>query len=153
MTHIGDRGDHPEPSGAADAPGDPLADLVTSWGDAVASWEAFAALDLPPSAIRLRVLLVDLMERLTLVIGSVATVRRPATKVCGCTVGELHRHACGLVGHVDPPAAPDAGGREALTAAIRSVTDLWDEPLDDVHDIPPIVNAVLAAGFRLPEGD
>jgi hypothetical protein len=34
---------------------------------------------------------------------------------------------------------------EVLAAAIRSVTDLWDEPLDEVHDIPPIVNAILAA--------
>jgi hypothetical protein len=34
--------------------------------------------------------------------------------------------------------------RDAITEAIRSVTDNWDEPLDEVHDIPPIVNAVLA---------
>jgi hypothetical protein len=33
---------------------------------------------------------------------------------------------------------------EVLAEAIRSVTDLWDEPLDEVHDIPPIVNAILA---------
>ena len=37
---------------------------------------------------------------------------------------------------------------EALTAVIRSVTDLWPEPLDEVHDIPPVVNAVLAAGWH-----
>lgn len=32
-----------------------------------------------------------------------------------------------------------------ITSAIRSVTDSWDEPLDEVHDIPPIVNAIVAA--------
>lgn len=35
--------------------------------------------------------------------------------------------------------------RETLTRAICAVTDLWAEPLDDVHDVPQIVNAVLAA--------
>lgn len=36
---------------------------------------------------------------------------------------------------------------ERIEAAIRSVTDLWDEPLDEVHDVPQIVNALLAAGI------
>lgn len=40
---------------------------------------------------------------------------------------------------------------ECLTAAIRSVTDQWDEPLDEVHDIPQIVNAILASDcYRVP---
>lgn len=37
---------------------------------------------------------------------------------------------------------------QTLIAIIRSVTDGWDEPLDEVHDIPPIVNAILAAGWE-----
>lgn len=40
-----------------------------------------------------------------------------------------------------------ASNSDALTAIVRSVTDTWDEPLDEVHDIPPIVNAILAAGW------
>lgn len=38
--------------------------------------------------------------------------------------------------------------REALDRVIREVTDEWPEPLDSVHDIPPLRNAILAAGFR-----
>lgn len=38
--------------------------------------------------------------------------------------------------------ADDARAR--ITRAIKAVTDTWVEPLDDVHDIPQIVNAVLA---------
>jgi len=34
--------------------------------------------------------------------------------------------------------------RDHIADTIRSVTDGWDEPLDDVHDIAPIVNALLA---------
>lgn len=37
--------------------------------------------------------------------------------------------------------------REELTKTIAAVTDTWDEPLDEVHDLPPIVNAILAAGW------
>ena len=40
-------------------------------------------------------------------------------------------------------AAPSAT-REEVTRAIRSVTDRWDEPLDEVHDVPPIADAILA---------
>ena len=39
-----------------------------------------------------------------------------------------------------------------LTKVIKSVTDLWDEPLDDVHDLPQIVNAILAAGYSRTVG-
>jgi hypothetical protein len=42
--------------------------------------------------------------------------------------------------------------REALARTIAEVTDQWDEPLDEVHDIPQIVNAVLAAGWTPPGG-
>jgi hypothetical protein len=34
--------------------------------------------------------------------------------------------------------------RIEMTRVIRDVTDAWEEPLDEVHDVPPIVNAVLA---------
>lgn len=35
-----------------------------------------------------------------------------------------------------------------LDRIISEVTDLWDEPLDEVHDVPKIRNAILAAGYR-----
>lgn len=38
-------------------------------------------------------------------------------------------------------------GGEGLSEVIRAVTDLWDEPLDEVHDVPQIANAILAAGY------
>lgn len=38
-------------------------------------------------------------------------------------------------------------GEKTMAEVIRSVTDLWDEPLDEVHDIPQIVAALTAAGF------
>ena len=34
---------------------------------------------------------------------------------------------------------------DPLAEVIQRVTDLWDEPLDEVHDIPPIVDALLAS--------
>jgi len=37
--------------------------------------------------------------------------------------------------------------REALAGVIQSVTDNWDEPLDEVHDVPQIVNAILASDW------
>lgn len=37
-----------------------------------------------------------------------------------------------------------ADARTDLTRAICEVTDAWDEPLDEVHDVPQIVNAVMA---------
>jgi hypothetical protein len=37
-----------------------------------------------------------------------------------------------------------------LARVIAGTTDLWDEPLDEVHDIPQIVNAILAAGWTRP---
>ena len=40
-------------------------------------------------------------------------------------------------------AAPSAT-REEVARAIRSVTDRWDEPLDEVHDVPPVADALLA---------
>jgi hypothetical protein len=38
--------------------------------------------------------------------------------------------------------------RDVLVKIVATVTDGWDEPLDEVHDIPQIVNAILAAGWR-----
>lgn len=38
--------------------------------------------------------------------------------------------------------------REQLMKVIAEVTDKWDESLDDVHDLPPIVDAILAR-YRL----
>ena len=37
------------------------------------------------------------------------------------------------------------GGWDALAVLIRSTTDTWDEPLDEVHDVPQIVNAILGS--------
>lgn len=34
-----------------------------------------------------------------------------------------------------------------LSKTIAEVTDLWDEPLDEVHDLPQIVNAILASDW------
>lgn len=42
--------------------------------------------------------------------------------------------------------------RERLGRAICAVTDTWDEPLDEVVDVPQVVNAVLAEGLS-PTGE
>ncbi len=44
--------------------------------------------------------------------------------------------------------APDPRESQAMAEAIRSVTDLWDEPLDEVRDVPQVVNALIAAGWH-----
>ena len=49
-------------------------------------------------------------------------------------------------------AAPSAT-REDVARAIRSVTDLWDEPLDEAHDVPPIADALLARFTITPKED
>ena len=49
-------------------------------------------------------------------------------------------------------AAPSAT-REGVARAIRSVTDRWDEPLDEVHDVPPIADALLARFTITPKED
>lgn len=36
---------------------------------------------------------------------------------------------------------------DELTKIIQAVTDRWEEPLDEVHDIPQIVNAILASDW------
>lgn len=41
--------------------------------------------------------------------------------------------------------------RDELARTIAEVTDQWDEPLDEVRDIPQIVNALLAYGL-IPVG-
>lgn len=45
----------------------------------------------------------------------------------------------------------ESTARADLTTTIRSVTDTWDEPLDEVHDIAPVVNAILAAQWSSPD--
>lgn len=40
---------------------------------------------------------------------------------------------------------------ETISGLIASVTDTWDEPLDEVHDIPQIVNAFLASDWLASE--
>lgn len=41
------------------------------------------------------------------------------------------------------PVLPSSGvDEDALAEVIASVTDLWDDPLDEVHDIPQITRAV-----------
>ena len=49
-------------------------------------------------------------------------------------------------------AAPSAT-RDEVARAIRSVTDRWDEPLDEVHDVPPIADALLARFTITPKED
>ena len=50
------------------------------------------------------------------------------------------RHALTAAGVAPQPVIDEA----ALTEVIGKVTDLWDEPLDEVHDIPQIARAVAA---------
>lgn len=49
-------------------------------------------------------------------------------------------------------AAPSAT-RDEVARAVRSVTDHWDEPLDEVHDVPPIADALLARFNITPKED
>ena len=49
------------------------------------------------------------------------------------------------------PAPAPSATREEVTRAIRSVTDRWDEPLDEVHDVPPIADAILARFTLTPK--
>ena len=49
-------------------------------------------------------------------------------------------------------AAPTAT-REEVARAIRSVTDRWDEQLDEVHDVPHIADALLARFTLTPKED
>ena len=51
-----------------------------------------------------------------------------------------------------PAPAPNAT-REEVSLAIRSVTDRWDEPLDEVHDVPPVADALLALFTITPKED
>lgn len=49
-------------------------------------------------------------------------------------------------------AAPSAT-RDEVARAIRSVTDRWDEPLDEVHDVPLVADALLARFTITPKED
>lgn len=51
---------------------------------------------------------------------------------------------------VVPEAAPSAT-RDEVARAVRSVTDHWDEPLDEVHDVPPIADTLLARFTITPQ--
>ena len=45
--------------------------------------------------------------------------------------------------YVPAPVLPSSGvDEEKLAEVIARVTDLWDDPLDEVHDIPQIARAV-----------
>ena len=58
----------------------------------------------------------------------------------GCCDGnEYLRCDCGHVAPVLPSSGVDEA---ALAEVIARVTDLWDDPLDEVHDIPQIARAV-----------
>jgi hypothetical protein len=41
--------------------------------------------------------------------------------------------------------------REQLMKDIAEVTDECDEPLDRVHDLPPVVDHLIALGWRKQE--
>ena len=43
--------------------------------------------------------------------------------------------------------------RDEVARAVRSVTDHWDEPLDEVHDVPPIADTLLARFTMTPKED
>ena len=49
-------------------------------------------------------------------------------------------------------AAPSAT-RDEVARVIRCVTDRWDEPLDEVHDVPPVADALLARFTITPKED
>ena len=51
------------------------------------------------------------------------------------------------------PEAATSATRNEVARAIRSVTDRWDEPLDKIHDVPPIANAILARFNITPKED
>ena len=51
------------------------------------------------------------------------------------------------------PAPAPSATRETVARTIRSVTDLWDEPLDEVRDVPPIADALLARFTITPKED
>lgn len=51
------------------------------------------------------------------------------------------------------PVLPSSGvDEDKLTEVIARVTDMWDDPLDEVHDIPQIARAV-AAWLRVQGGE
>ena len=57
---------------------------------------------------------------------------------CGGWAGKVGNRQCSPA-----PVLPSSGvDEDALAEVIASVTDLWDDPLDEVHDIPQIARAV-----------
>lgn len=84
-----------------------------------------------------------------------ATASEGATEArCGCTIGGLHRYACGLVGHVDPPRPTggtssdgDRGLTEEQYGALRRQ---FPGRLGD--EVQSFVERILAARTAPPEG-
>lgn len=80
--------------------------------------------------------------------GVVSIIHEDQVLGLACTLDELKRAVttyearAGLVaaGVAPQPVIDEA----ALAEVIGKVTDLWDEPLDEVHDIPQIARAVAA---------
>ena len=60
----------------------------------------------------------------------------------------LHAHE-----RADRLAAVPSATRDEVARAVRSVTDHWDEPLDEVHDVPPIADTLLARFTITPKAD
>ena len=58
---------------------------------------------------------------------------------------EIERAALSSTTQAPAPSAT----RDEVARVIRSVTDRWDEPLDEVHDVPPVADALLAR-FTIP---
>ncbi len=59
---------------------------------------------------------------------------------CGGWAGKVGNRQCSPA-----PVLPSSGvDEDKLAEVIASVTDLWDDPLDEVHDIPQIARAVAA---------
>lgn len=108
---------------------------------------------------------LDLLQALAALVSRWSTALDTGCPSCGsvddCDHIEGYHHALdnvrGLLAfHPAPePAGDDSrvvgtDAGQGLSATVRAVTDLWDEPLDEVHDVPQIVNAILAAGWRPP---
>ena len=101
-------------------------------------------------------------DRIAVLSARLAAVGFPA---CTCHPGDDDSERClpspqdwraeierAALSSTTPTAAPSAT-REEVTRAIRSVTDRWDEPLDEVHDVPPVADALLARFTITPKED
>lgn len=73
-------------------------------------------------------------SRLHDLISAIAPVQPSSTVESDC----WHEANCGCI-------RASTVDEEKIAKVIASVTDLWDEPLDEVHDIPQIARAVVEA--------